>query len=160
FDSSFFNLLNHHVSFTRNYSVKVSNERLTVQEYKTKLDYWRPYFKVYLEERHCSADIPTSELQQWLFDQFSNQQNQVKNLFKPLISMLFFLEDATIKDKEKYYKMLDYQVTESEKFILFYFFITTSKYFTDEEKPVVRKFLNRIDTKTLIHPDHRKWVPD
>jgi len=158
FDNSFFNLLDHYLSFVGKYTIQVKGETFSVEDFKTKLNYWKPYFKEYMQLTGSSADIPSDELKQWLFNEFSNQQNQVKNLFKPLISMLFFIKDAKIRDKEKYYRMLDYQATEAEKFILFYYFITTPNYFTPEEMPVVSTFLKRIDSKTLIHPDHTGWL--
>lgn len=158
FDNSFFNLLNHYLLFVAECTIQVKKERFTVFSFKRKLDSWRPYFEEYMKLTGSSTDIPPEELKQWLYDELSNKQNQVKNLFKPLVSILFYIKDGKITDKEKYYKMLDYQVTEAEKFILFYFFITTPSYFTPEEKPVVSTFLMRIDSKTLIHPNHTSWL--
>src|SRR5690606_18519098 len=74
---------------------------------------------VKMREKQYSDD----ELKDYLYQKFHFCRYDVKNAFKPLLSILYIIATSEVQNKEKYNDILDSQVTETEKFILFYFFI-------------------------------------
>src|SRR5690606_35206305 len=101
---------------------------------KNDLDEWEGYFETDIARGESSSAIPKEELLRWQAGKFSGKSWQLKSYFSPLLSILFFLHQEGGIDREKYYKLLDYQVSETEKYVLFYFFLTYDNLFTNEEK--------------------------
>src|SRR5690606_26577332 len=99
------------------------------------------------------------ELKDYLYDKFHYCQYDVKNAFKPLLSILYIINQSEVENKEKYNKILDSQVTETEKYILFYFYaLYHPPMWSEIENFIILEFLNRIDPNTLIQAQHNTWL--
>lgn len=159
FDNSFFNLLNRYTQLTATNRSESKVRPTSLSYIKEELDRWEEYFQSYLEQGELPNVIPKDELLRWQASKFSGKARQLKMDFMPLLSILFFLHTTDVGDKEKYFGILDYQVSETEKYILFYLFITYGSLFSDQEKVFVPDFLRRIDADILVHPDHLRWLP-
>ncbi len=167
FDNMFFNLLSFYNKFIQTATVLIENRNVTIKGLKEKLDddfrtvssEIDPDSETYGVLISRPREYTDEELKEAFYNRFNQSSLQIKNLFKPLLSILFIISTADIEHEEKYNHILDSQVTETEKFILFYFFVLMpSTTWTQTERLFVYTFLERIDGNTLIKEDHFFWL--
>lgn len=76
-----------------------------------------------------------------------------------LLSILYHISNhGNIKINHK--STLKNNISQKEKFVLFYFYLTVSENFSENEQKLLYDFFNELDRLAFFHDSHKSWVTD
>src|SRR5690606_25845279 len=163
FHSTFFNLLEYHKEKVGQTKFHSRNELLTLDDLKNQLESdfsllttegyeADPEDNEYFIVIHSERSI--EEFASSFFASYQKELPQIQNIFQSALAMFSHMHNVDESESAKYYDILVSQITDAEKFIYFYYFISVYYNLTTIEKQQTKKFLQQVNPALLVYPSH------